>query len=373
LSRIRVLYIEPFEAGSHATFTRRLCETVDAEWTTLTLPGRYWKWRARGSAVYFALANRDILEGDYDLLWAGSFLNLADLLALCPKLQEIPRVLYFHENQLAYPVRPEFVREGDNHFGISQMVSSLAATHCVFNSVWNRDSFLEEAARLLGQMPDRKPPEWIEQIRARSTVLGVPLDLPALESVKPLFPRGAVDEGPIILWNHRWEHDKAPEVFFETLMRLKSEGVSYRLIVCGERYRRAPPVFETARHALSDRILHWGFLDSRSDYEGALMSADIAVSVARHEFFGISMLEAAHFGARPVVPDRLSYRELFPREHRYSSDEDLVTVLRGLCTSWSDGLALRGDYSAVVDPFGDRLIQRYQSFIEEARQVSPRS
>ena len=58
---MRVLYIEPFEAGSHAAFTRTLTSAPWAEWTTLTLPGRHWKWRMRGSAAYFARAHADAL------------------------------------------------------------------------------------------------------------------------------------------------------------------------------------------------------------------------------------------------------------------------------------------------------------------------
>ena len=28
---------------------------------------------------------------------------------------------------------------------------------------------------------------------------------------------------PLILWNHRWEYDKNPEPFFQSLFRLKDE------------------------------------------------------------------------------------------------------------------------------------------------------
>ena len=78
-----------------------------------------------------------------DGLWVGSFLPLQDLIALVPALSSVPRVLYFHENQLAYPMRPEWSGERDNHFGVSQMVPALVATTCVFNSHWNLTSFLD--------------------------------------------------------------------------------------------------------------------------------------------------------------------------------------------------------------------------------------
>ena len=38
---MRILYIEPYDAGSHAQFGRTLVRGIAAEWTVLTLPGRH--------------------------------------------------------------------------------------------------------------------------------------------------------------------------------------------------------------------------------------------------------------------------------------------------------------------------------------------
>ncbi|MBV1858386.1 MAG: DUF3524 domain-containing protein [Nannocystaceae bacterium] len=67
---MRILYVEPFESGSHAAFSRALTSAISAHWTTLTLPGRHWKWRMRGSAAYFALAHAEALAQPYDLVVA---------------------------------------------------------------------------------------------------------------------------------------------------------------------------------------------------------------------------------------------------------------------------------------------------------------
>lgn len=40
----------------------------------------------------------------------------------------------------------------------------------------------------------------------------------------------------------------------------------------------------------------------------------MVLSAARHEFYGIAVLEALHCGARPLLPERLAYPELLPRE-----------------------------------------------------------
>ena len=41
---------------------------------------------------------------------------------------------------------------------------------------------------------------------------------------------------------------------------------------------------------------------------------DIAVSTAFHEFFGLSVVEAAAAGCLPLVPRRLSYPEIFDED-----------------------------------------------------------
>ncbi len=362
----RVLYLEPFNGGSHAAFTRILTERVDADWTILTLPGRHWKWRMHGASVLFARKHSEVLSAGYDVVFASSFTDLAALVALAPALRDVPIILYFHENQFAYPLQAGARSDRDNHFGMIQLTSSLVATRCVFNSAWNRDSFLAEAEVLLRRLPDAVPKGWVEEVRAKSEVLPVPLDLPAVDPgllAEGDEPRAA---GPIILWNHRWEFDKNPEAFFAALRTLADDGVPFRVAACGQRYRRTPAVFEEARTWLGERVVHWGYAESRADYEAVLAQAHIAVSTADHEFFGISMLEATHFGAYPLVPDRLSYPELFPAEYRYVAGS-LVERLKSLCVAWSAGEPLRADRRALTTPYGPPLRERYAALLRGLR------
>lgn len=366
---MRVLYLSPYDTGSHAGFTRALTEHIEADWTVLTLPGRHWKWRARGSALYFAREHAEALRQPHDLIVATSVLPLQDLIALHPALAQRPTLLYFHENQLAYPVQADHARERDFHFGFSQLLSSLSATRCAFNSRWNRDSFLSEGRKLLRRMPDATSADWMDAIAERSVVLPVPIDYPEIDAEDCTAAEISTEErasGPIILWNHRWEYDKDPETFFEALFALQQRQVPFRLALCGKRFRRSPPIFERAREQLADHIVHWGYAASRDQYLDLLKSAHIAVSTAIHEFFGVAMLEATHCGAYPLVPARLSYPELFPEAHQYDTTDALIERLALLCQGWRRGnLALRADRRAISRPYGLSSLKLYQNLFED--------
>ncbi len=360
---MKILVLDPFHGGSHAQFVTTLAAGIDADWTTLSLPARHWKWRMRGSAAWFATQHVDALRQDHDVLLTTSMLALGDLIGLCPQLARLPRVLYFHENQLAYPVRPEFSGERDHHFAFTQILSGLAATHCVFNSSYNLDSFLAGAETLLLRMPDAVAPSWLPDIRGRCRVLGVPLELPDEVPVGDGEDRHL---GPIVLWNHRWEYDKNPAAFLTGLREARAAGARFRLIVCGQRFRKCPPAFDAIESEFADCIVHWGFAADRGAYHDLLRRAHIAVSTADHEFFGVAMLEATHFGARPLVPNRLSYPALFPSVYRYADDTSIGGELTRLCRSWESGrTTLRDDRRALTRPHTAPCLDAWRSFLSE--------
>lgn len=360
---MNVLYVEPYEGGSHQYFGDQLVNGLDFQWTRLTLPARNWKWRMYGAASWFTLKSPEVLRADYDCILCSSFVPLAELKGLNPGLANTPAVLYFHENQFHYPVRHK-KGERELHFGLIQMVSALAAQRVCFNSEHNRDSFLEGAKQLLSFMPDYTPMEWLELLRAKSQVLPLPLSLPAEVSYEEADEDRAL--GPLIVWNHRWEHDKNPELFFAALRVLMQSDTPFRVAVCGQQFADVPPVFEHAREWLGDRVVSWGYLPSREAYEQLLRTAHIAVSTSDQEFFGLSMIEATHFGACPLVPRRLVYPELYPAEFMYRDTKDLFSQLRALCESWTSGTALRGDRRLLTDRFAaDKVLPLYRALLRE--------
>ena len=153
-------------------------------------------------------------------------------------------------------------------------------------------------------MPDYQPLDRVEIIRERSIV-----KYPGIDSFPARQKRG---EGPLrILWAARWEHDKDPETLFGALSLLKKCKVDFRLsVIGGGNARNVPEVFARARKIFKRQIEKWGYLESRQEYIDALVWADVAVSTAKHEFFGITMAESAAAGAFPLAPDRLAYPEV---------------------------------------------------------------
>ncbi|HIJ67179.1 MAG TPA: DUF3524 domain-containing protein [Planctomycetes bacterium] len=301
---MKVLALEAYYGGSHKAFIDGWIKHSRHDWTLLTLPANKWKWRMRHAAVTFAdRVNKLTDQGrQWDIIVCSDMLNLAEFLGLTTgALQSLPGVVYFHENQLTYPVR--FESERDYQFAVTNMTTALVATAVWFNSRFHRDQFLGALARFLKKMPDYQPTDAIERIRAKSAVHPPGINKPPNRMER--MP------GPIrILWAARWEHDKNPDDFFESLKRLKAEGIDFRISVIGPQFREVPRVFAWAKDFFTDHIDRWGYQKDPADYTAALVEADVIVSTANHEFFGLSIAEAIAAGAFPLLPRRLSYPEL---------------------------------------------------------------
>ncbi|XP_046573260.1 LOW QUALITY PROTEIN: glycosyltransferase-like domain-containing protein 1 [Haliotis rubra] len=457
-----ILIIEGFYGGSHKQLVDLLCDKLTG-CVRYTLPAKKWHWRARTSALYFS---QSVSVGSIGtVLFTSSVLNLAELTALRPDLGRLRKVVYFHENQLVYPVRKQ--QDRDFQYGYNQILSSLVADIVLFNSTYNRDSFLDNISSFLKLIPDHRPKGLAEQIRPKCQVLYFPLSFftgcdktqgtdatlmqvtshstdhqtdvsflysdhhieenrPCGDLHRTWSKRGKLDPSPTgqggcnvqnvkhslandsievgkpaqelrsdfqqnthgktgsdvrdaaemlgdlevlkgpeagdglccvsqssssvrgqttqmnrlcdtgdrslhIVWAHRWEHDKDPETFFQTLFRLHDEGYQFQVSVMGETYTDVPEIFSEAKTKLGDHIVTWGYQGNKGDYYTTLQAADVAVSTARHEFFGVAMLEAVHNGCYPLCPDNLVYPEIFPAQCLYRTPTQLYKRLREYC------------------------------------------
>ncbi|MCA9268591.1 MAG: DUF3524 domain-containing protein, partial [Planctomycetales bacterium] len=151
---MRILALEPFYDGSHRAFLDGWIRHSRHQWTVAGLPGHSWKWRMRHSAATFArqLASSPPEGAAFDATFASDMLNLAEFRGLAPReISRLPAVVYFHENQLTYPVRVE--RERDFHFAYTNFTSCLAADEVWFNSQFHLTDFTAALRDLLRRMP----------------------------------------------------------------------------------------------------------------------------------------------------------------------------------------------------------------------------
>jgi len=65
---------------------------------------------------------------------------------------------------------------------------------------------------------------------------------------------------------------------------------------------------------------------SKDEYYQELMKHKLAVSFADQETWGIAMQECVFAGCLPLVPDRLSYSEMYLEEFKYDPGTDVQAV-----------------------------------------------
>ena len=326
---MHIVFLEPFDTGSHAVWMRGYQAHSQHRVTILGLEGQFWQWRMLGGAVTLAERFR-ALPDPPDLIVGSSMLDLTTFLALTrPITARIPAAVYFHENQLTYPAGPR--QKLQQQYAFINYASALAADRVFFNSAFHQGAFLDELPRLLKHFPDNNNLDTVETIRARSRVLPIGLDLSRYDAHRPAAPRPA-DAPPLILWNHRWDFDKNPRAFFKALYTLADAGVDFEVALVGENLRQEPVEFEDARSRLGDRVVAYGYTESFADYARLLWESDVAVSTSNQDFFGISMVEAIYCGCWPVLPRRLNYPALVPDAfHRatiYPTQSGVTRLLR---------------------------------------------
>lgn len=303
---MQICLLESYYGGSHQAWADGYARFSRHDVAVLTMPAQFWKWRMQGAAISFAR----MLDFKPDLILASSMIDLSTFRALTfRELGDIPLAMYFHENQLSYPQNR---RQGHGwRYGFINYVSALTADANYFNSKFHLNDFMRQLPRLLKHFADFNELETINRIRSKSQVLPLGIDLERFDQYKrapnPNLP-------PLIVWNHRWEDDKDPEAFVCSLLQLASAGVDFRVAITGERFGEMPAAFVRAQKELGSRLIQLGFIDSFADYARLLWQADLVVSTAWQEFFGVSVCEAIYCGCIPVLPDRLNYPHLLTDE-----------------------------------------------------------
>jgi glycosyltransferase involved in cell wall biosynthesis len=338
---------------------------VHHDWQYLSLPARHFAWRIRGNAMSFAFDPKfkTALEKPYDLVIATSMTDCVGLKAFCPDLQNIPWLLYFHENQFAYPDNAN--QQGLIEMQMVTLYSALAADLCVFNSQFNKDTFFQGARALLKKLPDYVSPDWLDNTQEESRVLPVPLS-------DFLFNRNQENSENSnentsksskrlkLVWPARWEYDKGPERLLAILEEMEIRQLDYDIAILGEQFRTIPNEFEQIKSSFSHRITQFGFAESRADYLSFLASADMVLSTALHEFQGLAVLEAVALGCVPILPNRQVYPELFGQDYLYESQlKDIRKEAESAVDLIEQHAKLGGLPPSMTAYLGEPLLEKY--------------
>lgn len=351
--KLRVWLVEPYYGGSHRSWADGYVRNSKHDVTLISHEAQFWKWRMQGSHVTLAELAAET-PGPPDVVLASSMTNLPAFLGAARRhVGDARVVLFMHESQLTYPRGPRD-RE-DPTWAFINWVSVTAADLVWFNSDFHFEQFYSELPRLLAQYPDRTHSHLIEHAEGRSEVMPIGVELGGLGE-------GAKGSPPLILWNHRWEHDKGPDGLVEAVRGLCDGGLAFRLAVCGERFVSDPEPFEDLPRIAGDRLVHWGYADD-DRYRELLQDASIVLSTARQEFFGVAVVEAMGAGAVPVLPSRLVYPERPPDPRCLYSGSPVPTLslllrdhtLRVLLGARSRASVQRFDWSVVAAAMDDRL------------------
>ena len=365
--KLKVLLLEPFHSGSHKAWAEGLKKHSSHDVSIVSHPGSFWRWRIRGSALTLAEETQEIVieNGEPDIILVSGMIDLAAWLGFTKRfLGNPPVILYQHENQLTYPM-PEG-QSPDSSMKFVNWKNMVVADQVWFNSNFHKINLLDALPELLKNVPDMPHSHRLEEVIEKTCVLPVGVELSEIKS------SGDSQNLPLILWNHRWEYDKAPEDFIASLKQLDEEGCQFTFVVTGENTPKEPREIDRTFGKLSKHLVSSGFLP-RTEYVELLSKTDIVVSTAIHEFFGISIVEALSAGAIPVLPKRLSYPEIVPKrwhDFAFYPDQGMTGRLREVLKdvkSWKknvsglDGSMKRFDWATVIDHYDESLEQTLEN------------
>lgn len=319
----------------------------------------------QGGFITLAEETRELVrtDGPFDVIVASSMLDVAGYLgALGSDRADAAVAIYMHENQLTYPTSPRDTL--DESYAMINWSSMVVADAVFFNSRFHHDVWFERIPTLLNRFPDHKHVHLLDGVRSKSSVLAVGVDLSRFDDAGA----NSTSAAPVLLWNHRWEHDKGPDALVTALKALVERDKQFNMIVTGEQV----PSFTDHRDELSavlgDRLLHVGEVED-TRYVQLVASSDIVVSTARQEFFGISVTEAIYSGAFPVLPRTLVYPERLPEEFHerclYDGPDQLVERCVWAIDHLDEARELAADMGSTMAAFDwSRMAPEYDEQLE---------
>jgi len=101
---------------------------------------------------------------------------------------------------------------------------------------------------------------------------------------------------------------------------------------------KCPEIFD----ALGDRFPEYKFIKTievtknKREYYELLTKAKIVFSANKQETFGIGTVEGLMLGAVPVIPNRLSYKELYLDDFKYDTIEEAESMIKNIMENYNN-------------------------------------
>ena len=102
----------------------------------------------------------------------------------------------------------------------------------------------------------------------------------------------------IVVFPHRISKEKNPDI-----LRNLEKDINGKVVFCQEKQL------------------------SKEDYHILLAKSKVVFSANDQETWGLGVFEAMYLGNIPVIPDRLSYREMYFQEFKYGDDSNLAEII----------------------------------------------
>jgi len=343
-----VAVVVPWYGGSHKSWADAIVRHSHHDIQLVTHTAEHWRWRVAGGPVTLAedleLAYRDRDRPDVVVIS-----SLTDASALCGlarrAIGDAAVVVYQHESQLLYPRSPRQSKEPVDEAGsMAEWRSMVASDEVWFNSAFHRDVYLATVRKHFAEVltaPGHR--HVVERVAAKASILPVGVEMADIAQRQ----LGATRD-PLIVFNQRWDDDKRPGAVMVALDHVASSGMPFRVALAGP--RSALATMPRLGATLQTRVVHDEEAD-RATYAQLLYDADIVVSDAVHEFFGVAAVEAIAAGTIPLLPARQNYPDLVARLPRFlHHGHDLVPRLAETIASLFDpSQELETDFARVAE------------------------
>jgi 1,2-diacylglycerol 3-alpha-glucosyltransferase len=121
---------------------------------------------------------------------------------------------------------------------------------------------------------------------------------------------GVEPDQAVLLFVGRIVKEKTPDFLLDVMLKLKSGGVSYKLILIGEGFHLRSMKKRCAQLGLGDVVIFAGPIYNREDLKSCFARADLFVFPSEYDTVGMVVQEAAALGVPSVLVEKSAAAEI---------------------------------------------------------------